>query len=349
VPRSGNSVVLGVGSVADVAHTISVRSIGPERKIVHVAAAQLNDTSTEAVNGSQLFATNQAVAVTTPINHNSVQYDNAAETSVTLGGDVAMGTKVSNVAQGTVLATRTDAGNRTQLNETNSNVANHATNIAGDTTATTALDGRVTAPEGTVGNSGTGSVGMFQVSQDHNASPPAPIGLESAAGGANATASGHSSVAIATTATLQETTAAHWAAVPPHRARAPRRLVRAQRLRPMAVSLWATVPVMVAAAEKTEQDDQLVEELHRLALPFVRQQGQHLGSRADGGIASAMASLPQACQPNQRSASVAPGNFHGETGIAVGMSTISESGRYIFKLNATKQRIDGARNPVETE
>jgi len=49
----------------------------------------------------------------------------------------------------------------------------------------------------------------------------------------------------------------------------------------------------------------------------------------------AMASLPQAYQPNQSSAGVALGNFHGETGIAVGVSTISESGRYVFKLNAT--------------
>ncbi|RAO78402.1 hypothetical protein CA260_08390 [Dyella jiangningensis] len=49
----------------------------------------------------------------------------------------------------------------------------------------------------------------------------------------------------------------------------------------------------------------------------------------------AMASLPQAYQPNQSSAGVAFGTFHGETSIAVGMSTVTESGRYIFKLNAT--------------
>jgi len=32
---------------------------------------------------------------------------------------------------------------------------------------------------------------------------------------------------------------------------------------------------------------------------------------------------------------VALGTFHGENGIAVGVSTITESGRYVFKLNAT--------------
>ncbi|HWU75964.1 MAG TPA: YadA-like family protein, partial [Rhodanobacter sp.] len=62
-----------------------------------------------------------------------------------------------------------------------------------------------------------------------------------------------------------------------------------------------------------------------------------IGNRANAGIAAAiaMASLPQAYQPDQSAASVALGNFHGETGIAVGVSKISESGRYVFKLNAS--------------
>lgn len=62
-----------------------------------------------------------------------------------------------------------------------------------------------------------------------------------------------------------------------------------------------------------------------------------IGNRANAGIASAMAmaSLPQAYQPNQSAATIALGSFHGETGVAVGMSTISESGRYLLKVNAT--------------
>ncbi|WP_266158398.1 YadA family autotransporter adhesin, partial [Dyella silvatica] len=62
-----------------------------------------------------------------------------------------------------------------------------------------------------------------------------------------------------------------------------------------------------------------------------------IGNRANAGVASAMAmaSLPQAYQPNQSAAAVAVGSFHGESGIAVGVSTISESGRWVYKLNAT--------------
>ena len=43
--------------------TVSVGALGAERQITNVAAGQLNAGSTDAVNGSQLFATNQAVAV----------------------------------------------------------------------------------------------------------------------------------------------------------------------------------------------------------------------------------------------------------------------------------------------
>ncbi|MFE8045394.1 hypothetical protein RBA64_00305, partial [Brenneria goodwinii] len=40
---------------------VSVGSSGAERQITHVAAGQISDTSTDAINGSQLFATNAAV------------------------------------------------------------------------------------------------------------------------------------------------------------------------------------------------------------------------------------------------------------------------------------------------
>jgi hypothetical protein len=57
--------------------------------------------------------------------------------------------------------------------------------------------------------------------------------------------------------------------------------------------------------------------------------------RANAGVASAMAmaGLPQAYRPNQNAAAVAFGSFHGQAGIAVGVSTVSETGRWVYKLN----------------
>lgn len=56
------SVALGQGSVADEENTVSVGSPGAERQIVNVAAGDVSATSTDAVNGSQLHATNQRVS-----------------------------------------------------------------------------------------------------------------------------------------------------------------------------------------------------------------------------------------------------------------------------------------------
>ncbi|MEX3901806.1 hypothetical protein AB4Y34_42240, partial [Paraburkholderia sp. BR10954] len=46
---------------ANPASTVSVGSVGNERTITNVAAGRLSATSTDAVNGSQLYATNQQV------------------------------------------------------------------------------------------------------------------------------------------------------------------------------------------------------------------------------------------------------------------------------------------------
>ncbi|WP_200948980.1 YadA family autotransporter adhesin, partial [Frateuria sp. Soil773] len=117
----------------------------------------------------------------------AVKYDDASKGKVTLGG--AGGTVVTNVKDGDVSDGSTDAVNGSQLYAVQAQVNQNATNI-------TLLDGRVTSIEGSISNINNGSVGMFQVSQDHNTPPPAPTGRNSAAGGAGAQASGDDSVAV---------------------------------------------------------------------------------------------------------------------------------------------------------
>lgn len=59
---AANSVALGTNSTATAENTVSVGSTTTQRRIVNMAAGTLSATSTDAVNGSQLFATNTAVA-----------------------------------------------------------------------------------------------------------------------------------------------------------------------------------------------------------------------------------------------------------------------------------------------
>lgn len=62
---ASGSVAIGNNSIANVANTVSFGSVGSERKLVNVAGGAVTATSTDAVNGAQLFATNAAISNTT--------------------------------------------------------------------------------------------------------------------------------------------------------------------------------------------------------------------------------------------------------------------------------------------
>jgi autotransporter adhesin len=64
---------------------------------------------------------------------------------------------------------------------------------------------------------------------------------------------------------------------------------------------------------------------------------QQVGNRANAGVAAAMAmaGLPQAYEPGKSMAAVAAGTFRSESSIAVGVSTISEGGRWVYKLTGS--------------
>ena len=64
---------------------------------------------------------------------------------------------------------------------------------------------------------------------------------------------------------------------------------------------------------------------------------QQIGNRANAGVAAAMAmaGLPQAYEPGKSMAAVAAGTFRSESSIAIGVSTISEGGRWVYKLTGS--------------
>ncbi|RRC70379.1 hypothetical protein EIA05_27040, partial [Escherichia coli] len=57
-----NSVALGAGSVATEDNSVSVGNTTDQRKIVNMAAGDISTTSTDAINGSQLYAISKSVA-----------------------------------------------------------------------------------------------------------------------------------------------------------------------------------------------------------------------------------------------------------------------------------------------
>ncbi|PVX83176.1 ESPR-type extended signal peptide-containing protein [Paraburkholderia unamae] len=102
---------------------VSVGSAGAERQIMNVAAGRVASNSTDAVNGSQLYATNQALTDLAGKSTNAVLYDSPSQTSVTLGG---VGSRnpvaLRNVANGALTASSLDAVNGSQLYATNERI-----------------------------------------------------------------------------------------------------------------------------------------------------------------------------------------------------------------------------------
>ncbi|CAM8455903.1 hypothetical protein ESCOMM287M_20615 [Escherichia coli] len=57
-----NSVALGAGFVATEDNSVSVGNTTDQRKIVNMAAGDISTSSTDAINGSQLYAISKSVA-----------------------------------------------------------------------------------------------------------------------------------------------------------------------------------------------------------------------------------------------------------------------------------------------
>lgn len=160
-----NDVALGSGSVTETAvgtsgttirgeqydfagtapvGTVSVGADGAERTITNVAAGRISADSTDAINGSQLHATNSAIEDLEGgignINDNAVFYDRNSDGSktnnITLqGGDVNAPVVISNVGKGVA---DNDAVNVSQLKE-NVTYAVKTSNDYTDSVATTTL------------------------------------------------------------------------------------------------------------------------------------------------------------------------------------------------------------------
>ena len=118
--NSNNDVAIGSGSVANGAvktagyaganpiGTVSVGSEGNERTITNVAAGRINEDSTDAVNGSQLYATNQNVTnLTTKVDAGWSLYSNGKEVK-----NVKPGNNLVNIDSGeNVSITKNEDGN----------------------------------------------------------------------------------------------------------------------------------------------------------------------------------------------------------------------------------------------
>ncbi len=334
-----NGVALGAGSVTSEAvatthgtingktydyagaaptSTVSVGSEGNERTITNVAAGRVTADSTDAINGSQLYATNQAVE--------------------------GLGVRMTTVEN--------------TVNNITENISNITTGQAG--MFQTSKDATAPVPTPSGKNSAAGGSGATAAGDNSLA-----VGNDSKATADNSVALGNGSVAdrantvsvgsagnerqvTNVAAGVQGTDAVNVSQLKASESGSLRYDTNVDgstnynsvTLNPGGSA--TTIQNVQAGTATTDavnvgQLNEAMGSTQNWAKSYTDRQINTVAKKANAGTASAMAtaSVPQAYQPNQSSVGVGVGNYQGQSAIAIGVSTISESGRYILKASAT--------------
>ncbi|TNV20478.1 hypothetical protein FH968_10775 [Buttiauxella sp. B2] len=278
--------------------TVSVGDENAERTITNVAAGQVNSTSTDAINGSQLYATVDAInklsAGQNGLDGEAVKYDHNPDGTVnhdkiTLEGNP---TTITNLADGTQPS---DAVNYSQL----TTVANQVTNIA------------------------EGTDGMFQVNNTSNLPKPKPTGKDSTAGGAGAVASADNSVALGANSVADRANTVSVGAAGSER-----------QIANVAAGTQGTDAVNVSQLKQgVTNANQYTDNKFNSLKNMVDDQNDKLSAGISGAMA--MASLPQPYAPGASMVSMGGGTYQGQSAVALGVSTISDNGKWVTKLSGT--------------
>nr|WP_281285700.1 YadA-like family protein [Halomonas halmophila] len=388
--------------------TFSVGSAGAERTITNVAAGRISADSTDAINGSQLYATNQAVEnvdgrvsnvegdvnelddrVTNvegdvsnigneidQLDNQAVQYDTNGDGSVdydsiTLEGDE--GTTISNVGDGEVSETSSDVVNGSQLWEVQEQITNIETGETKYFKANSeAADARAEGAESVAMGPESVARGDHSVATGDGAVAESEGGVALGAG-SQATREGMNG---AEEAFSGESVASAQGAVSVGSEGGERQIthVAGGTQATDAVNVRQLESVQAGSVSYDRNDDGSVDyssvtlgqegtptQIHNVAageaptdaanvgqLQELNQQfNQQIGGLsnriddvedyANAGSASAIAaaSVPQAYLPGKSMVSAGAGTYSGESAVSVGVSRLSENGRWAVKLNAT--------------
>ncbi|NLN66787.1 MAG: hypothetical protein GX143_01305, partial [Alcaligenaceae bacterium] len=312
VTRTPDATVDGVkydfaGAQTSVTSTVSVGSVGNERTISNVAAGQLNEGSTDAINGSQLHATNKAV---TALGNNLDTF--GASVAASLGGTssydpvkhtVTAGlsvngndyTKVNEalqyVGQGWNVS---DSSGKNQVNigpnggvdfqgDSNISVAQTGAKDAGVIAINLAKDVNLGADGSlTTGNTKVNNNGVSFVNNEGD-----QVGPSVSVDGINAGGKTITNVAPG----VNETDA-----------------VNVGQLQGAVTNINNQINSVRGDLRRVDKD-----------------------ARAGTASAAAMANLPQAYLPGKSMFAVASAGHRGEQGFAAGLSTISDNGKWVLK------------------
>ncbi|MBV8042591.1 YadA-like family protein, partial [Pluralibacter sp.] len=336
-------------------------------KITNVAAGTLSSTSTDAVNGSQLYATNQNVSnldsrVTNVENTNRYVKINSTGTAADAQGtdavaigqgtnasgnnSVAMGNGAASTADNSVaLGAGSVADRANSVSVGSQGNERQMTNVAAGTEDTDAVNlaqlrsatGDIVSIVNTENNISNGKDGMFQVNNSSNLSKPTVTGNDAVAGGAGAEASGNNSTALGTRskATANNSVALGSDSV-------------ADRANTVSVGSVGNERQIANVAAGTQGTDAVnLNQLNKgisSANQYTDKRFNDLKNTVDdnndklsAGIAGAMAmaALPQPYSAGGSMVGLGGGTYQGQSAVALGVSTISDNGKWVTKLSGT--------------
>jgi len=328
--------------------TVSVGAVGAERTITNVAAGRVSATSTDAVNGSQLDATNQQVTA------NTTAIENLDGRVTTIEGDI---TSIKNGTAGLVQQTggAPGSGDITIGKDTGGTVINVA-GTDGDRVITGVAAGNVAADSSDAVNGSQ----LYQVQQAANAGwnvTTKAVGTGTVSGttvakvapGSTATFAAGNNIAITQNGT--ETQVALQDNIS----------LNSVTVNSLAVTGGPTIDsngidlhgdrITNVGAGVAPTDAVNVSQLNGLGSNILNQANTYtdtqikdlrfdlgkVGRDARGGTAAAMAmsQIPQAFEPGMGIAGVGVSTWRGEHAIAFGLSKASENGRVVVKVSGT--------------
>lgn len=285
------------------------------------------------------------------------KYSNASNvTSGTVSvGNAATGETrtLSNVADG---RQATDAVNVRQLDGAVAQANQYTDNaVSGISASAAQTNTRVTQVEGDVSNLKNGTDGMFQVNNSSAQPKPQAAGADSLAGGAGSVASGKNSAAVGTQAHAvgaNSTAVGNGAKASGKNATALGANALADRDNSVSVGSAGNERQITNVAAGTSATDAVnLDQLNKSVSALTNNANAYTDQRYNdlkrdlkeqdnvlsAGIASAMAmaSLPQPYAPGASMTAAGMSTYRGQSSMAVGVSHISNNGRWVSKLQGS--------------
>ena len=338
------------GTVVGAGSFVSVGAADDERKLINVAAGNISATSTEAINGSQLYAvtsqldkTNEtakaaasaATSAAEVVNNNLDKIESAASAAVssaTAASNSASSAQSSATAASSSASaadsSATAASSSASAAESSATVAKEESASIKRVVKSTDENGKVNNVESEVDGNNATAVGSGAKAKGDNSSS---FGTNANANGKNATAIGQGANASANNATAigqgAKATANNSVALGQGSV--------ANEANTVSVGSVGNERRITNVADPVRGTDAANKQYVDRSVGAVRSEMKKTDKKLRGGIAgaTAAANIPQVTKPGGSMVGLGVGNYKGESAVAVGYSRASDNNKVIFKVS----------------